>query len=149
MSTRAIAPTGITERYLTDPSFAERFYGAHWSDLRAAHDVANRIQARKYPSEEIGAILKRQNTRWDMRPETAKSIDQLVSGALCVITGQQVGLFGGPLYTVYKALAAVSWARELADKLERDIRAGLWLAAAIMILQRSITSCYRTVTRNR
>ncbi len=128
MSTRAIAPTGITERYLTDPSFTERFYGAHWSDLRAAHDVANRIQARKYPREEIGAILKRQNTRWDMRPETAKSIDQLVSGALCVITGQQVGLFGGPLYTVYKALAAVSWARELADKLERDIVPVFWLA---------------------
>src|SRR6185369_10027260 len=48
-------------------------------------------------------------------------------GTVAVVTGQQVGLFSGPAYTIYKALTAVKVARELTS---RGIRAVpiFWLA---------------------
>lgn len=49
------------------------------------------------------------------------------SGAMAVVTGQQVGLFGGPAFSLYKALSAVKLASE-ARKLGVDCVPIFWLA---------------------
>lgn len=59
----------------------------------------------------------------------AVRLAQLLSGeALCVTTGQQPGLFLGPLYTVYKALSAVALAEHLERILHRPVVPVFWVA---------------------
>lgn len=67
-----------------------------------------------FPRSEMVSILRRQNESYACESQTMRHINELESpDCVAVITGQQVGLFGGPLYTVYKALTAVAIAQRL------------------------------------
>ena len=61
--------------------------------------------------------------------EAQRNLDGLFNGdALCITTGQQPGLFLGPLFTVYKALTAVAVARACSDILGRVVTPVFWVA---------------------
>lgn len=62
--------------------------------------------------ERVSAILERQNRSWDASANALANLDRLRKGAAAVVTGQQVGLFGGPMFAIYKALTAVKLAKE-------------------------------------
>ncbi len=49
--------------------------------------------------------------------------------AVAVVTGQQAGIFTGPLYTVYKALAAVQLSERYSSELGRKVVPIFWVAA--------------------
>jgi bacillithiol biosynthesis cysteine-adding enzyme BshC len=69
-----------------------------------------------YPEDrraEVSSILRDQNTALGAGAETLSNLDQLEKGAVAVVSGQQVGLFSGPAYAIYKALTAVQIAEEL------------------------------------
>lgn len=59
----------------------------------------------------------------------AQRLDELFAGdALCVTTGQQPGLFLGPLFTLYKALSAIALAERLQILLARPVVPVFWVA---------------------
>jgi bacillithiol biosynthesis cysteine-adding enzyme BshC len=79
--------------------------------------------------ERVSAILERQNRSWDASPQTLANLDRLRKGAAAVVTGQQVGLFGGPMFAIYKALTAIKLAEE-ATKAGVDAVPIFWLATS-------------------
>lgn len=55
----------------------------------------------------VSNILERQNRSFGASAKTLGNVARLRAGAAAVVTGQQVGLFGGPMFSIYKALTAV------------------------------------------
>jgi bacillithiol biosynthesis cysteine-adding enzyme BshC len=79
--------------------------------------------------ERVTAVLERQNRAWSASPRTLVNLDRLRQGAAAVVTGQQVGLFGGPTFAIYKALTAVKLAEE-ATQAGVDAVPIFWLATS-------------------
>jgi len=73
------------------------------------------IKKIQYPAERrkaVAAILERQNREFGAGEKTFSNIQRLREGAAAVVTGQQVGLFGGPMFCILKALTAVIMAEK-------------------------------------
>ncbi len=68
------------------------------------------------PRPELADMLEAQNRACHAGPAAIANIAELRTGARAVVTGQQVGLFGGPLYTLYKAATAIRLAQLAAAK---------------------------------
>src|SRR5579859_491487 len=101
-------------RLIDDYSSVKQFY-AHPPNLEAVKQVAASLD---YPAErrrEVAAILGEQNSAWGASAATRSHLERLGRGAVAVVSGQQVGLFGGPAYAVYKALTAIRVAEELSQ----------------------------------
>lgn len=63
-------------------------------------------------------------------PGAAARLEEVVAGnGVFVTTGQQAGLFTGPLYTIYKALTAVRLAATLERALDRPVVPLFWVAS--------------------
>jgi bacillithiol biosynthesis cysteine-adding enzyme BshC len=76
---------------------------------------------RQFPGREIVSILRRQNESFGADSRTQHNIGELEqSDCVAILTGQQVGVFAAPLYTIYKALTAIHIAEQLR---KRGIRA--------------------------
>ena len=72
-----------------------------------------------YPKEmraAVAEILRAQNADFsggEIAVEVSRNLDRLADKAVAIVTGQQVGLFGGPAYTFYKALSALRIVEQL------------------------------------
>lgn len=89
------------------PFYPRSPYLADWVKEEAAN-----IRYDSNRRQRISDILERQNKSWNASAQTLSNIDRLRKGAAAVVTGQQVGLFGGPTFSIYKALTAVKLAEE-------------------------------------
>jgi bacillithiol biosynthesis cysteine-adding enzyme BshC len=84
--------------------------GPHFSQW--IKDEAATIRYSPELREKVAGILHRQNQNWGASERTLENIARLKAGAAAVVTGQQVGLFGGPLFSIFKALTAVKLSQE-------------------------------------
>jgi bacillithiol biosynthesis cysteine-adding enzyme BshC len=109
--------TRLADDYFHDYVNVREFFDGDFRDAAAYARQTERTLARRLPREELAAVLREQNQSYGCGPRTLGNIEALEREQACaVVTGQQAGLFSGPLYTIYKALTAI----KLAERLSRN-----------------------------
>lgn len=79
--------------------------------------------------ENTASILSSLNKQFDADEEAIHNIERLKNkNALVVVTGQQLGVYGGPLYTVFKTLSTIHIAQQLEEEFNRPVIPVFWLA---------------------
>jgi bacillithiol biosynthesis cysteine-adding enzyme BshC len=104
--------TRLFQDFLSGSPQVRQFYphSPNFSDWSTQRTPDPRYDAtRRQP---VCDVLERQNREWNPSSKTAANIARLRAGASAVLTGQQVGLFGGPFFSILKALTAVKLAEE-------------------------------------
>lgn len=79
--------------------------------------------------EVLTDVLLDQNRKWGASSSILERIESLRTGeTVVVVTGQQLGIVGGPLYTQYKILTTIQLARHLEETTGRTVLPVFWLA---------------------
>ncbi len=115
--------------YLRDPLALRRFYP---SAVRFHHELPQRtsevLAAQQVDRGVLCDALREMNAGWGAVSETLANIELLRDAdCLAVVSGQQAGLFTGPLYTIYKALSAVKLAGCLRERNTKAVPV-FWIA---------------------
>ena len=100
-------------KYLEQDPAATRFYPTP-PTLGALTASSRMIVSSPFPRREMAAILRRQNKLFGADAAVLQQIEEFEKpDSVAVVTGQQTGIFIGPLYTIYKALTAMELAASL------------------------------------
>jgi bacillithiol biosynthesis cysteine-adding enzyme BshC len=116
-------PKGIFEDYLSGGAGA--FFDTHFANAQDRKSAVLRAARPLVPA--VADALDRQNACLAPSPARDENLAALRRGAAAVVTGQQVGLFLGPLYTLYKAASSIRVARALAAESEQPVVPIFWL----------------------
>lgn len=101
--------------FLYDGERVAGFY--HGRNGRPLAERVAEVTAGSFARDEVADILLEQNRAAGAGPETLANIERLrAPESVVVITGQQAGLFTGPLFTIYKAISAIRLAERLRDE---------------------------------
>jgi len=93
------------------------FYNGSPFDPASYEKLALGVQRVSFARDQVADILQRQNESFGCEHATFANINRLrETGTFAVVTGQQVGAFSGPAYTLYKALTAIRLAQSLSEQ---------------------------------
>ncbi len=95
--------------YLYNFDRVNAFYSNHFTDFEKLAESALEIDFPEPRRQALVAALRKQNG------DSAALSKLAEPGTVAVVTGQQVGLFSGPAYTIFKALTAIKLAKHLSD----------------------------------
>lgn len=109
--------TPLFNDFLYDYKKVARFYANYGRSVEPLADHARRVGAQQFDRQRVPDALDRINRRAGSPELTFKHIEMLRRpGTVAIVTGQQAGLFTGPLYTIHKALTVIKLAACLRDQ---------------------------------
>ncbi len=104
--------TKLFSDYLSRAPEIRAFY-PHSSDTAHIASLAKAVPSGTEIHRRVADVLERQNRAWGASDAVLQNIQRLREGAHAVVTGQQVGLFGGPLLAFMKVASALALARQV------------------------------------
>jgi bacillithiol biosynthesis cysteine-adding enzyme BshC len=107
--------TKLFSTFLEDFGRVSRYY-AHPPTDHGIFAAAREVKLDPETRREAVAALREQNRHLGADGEAQRNLDRLAAGAVAIVTGQQVGLFSGPIYSFFKALCAVRFAEEITKR---------------------------------
>jgi len=109
--------SGILPDYAGDFAKVAEYYAANPGNAEDLKHGVEGALARQYAREGLAGTLTEYNRRLGAGEATLANIEKLRAGnCVAAVTGQQPGLLGGPLYTMYKALTAIRLARLISER---------------------------------
>lgn len=103
--------------FLYDYDKVSRFYTDFGRTVSPLAQHARRVGAQEFDRKRVADALERINRQAGSPDLTFKHIEMLRRpGSVAIVTGQQAGLFTGPLYTIHKALTAIKLAACLREQ---------------------------------
>ncbi|HXW54484.1 MAG TPA: bacillithiol biosynthesis cysteine-adding enzyme BshC [Candidatus Cybelea sp.] len=91
-------------------------YFPHAPTERGILEAARTVQIDPAMRPAVVEVLREQNLGFGAGEDVVRNLDRLLRGAVAIVTGQQVGLFSGPLYGLLKALSAVRVAEQITGR---------------------------------
>jgi bacillithiol biosynthesis cysteine-adding enzyme BshC len=104
--------TRIFSDFLSYSPAVRKFFPTQ-PDLEHVAIFAKSVPRDRERQARVADALEKQNRAWGASGATLRNIQRLRDGAYAVVTGQQVGLFGGPLMSLFKAASVLALARQV------------------------------------
>lgn len=107
--------------YLQEFDNVEKFYKRNFREQEAYESLFKTLSEKERPHRaKLTDIIRAQYADNKISKQTQSNIEALYSQkTIAVVTGQQLGLFGGPLYTFYKSITAIKLCSYLKEKYDQ------------------------------
>ncbi len=103
--------------YIDNYSLVKDFFIGDFRDKKLWQSQINAVSHREIDRSSLAQVLLNQNRDYQCGIKTLANIDLLLSdNTVAIVTGQQVGLFTGPLYTLYKILTTLKLTEQLSQQ---------------------------------
>jgi len=120
----------LASDYVFDYGGLRDFFAGNPVDPLAWTEVIARTQQHARERDRVVHLLRAQQARRGAPAESIAAAHLLADArTVAVVTGQQAGLFGGPLYTLLKAITALKLARDLRETHHVPAVAIFWVEA--------------------
>jgi bacillithiol biosynthesis cysteine-adding enzyme BshC len=104
--------TKLFSDYLSQTPEIRKFF-PHAADPSHIASLTQVVPSGTEIHRRVADVLERQNRAWGASEATLRNIRRLREGAHAVVTGQQAGLFGGPLLAFLKVASALALTAQL------------------------------------
>ena len=129
-----VQPDSFLTSYTKGEPFLQSFYSFYPFTSNTLQDLSNRkVKSLKRtvtnPRDDIVEALKDFHQWLGIEQSQAAIRAKLLEDdSYCVVTGQQLSWYAGPLYTFFKLMSAIQWSQSISEIMDKTVIPVFWLA---------------------